>query len=745
MGEFAVRSTKWTLDVATRFIKANIRLHNLEALADDMAAIFVVNHFTRIETILLPYALYKHTGVEVWSLAAAELFKGRIGQYLLAMGNVSTKDPDRDAIIVRSLLKGDHPWIIFPEGGMIKDKKVVDHQGLFRVYSHNGRRPPHTGAAVLALRAQYYRERLACFRERTGMEHVVQTVLERFGLESIDEALSKRTVIVPVNITYFPIRSQENVVLRLARAFAKDLSRRATEELSFEGTVLSKDTDVDITLGDPIAVSDYFQSPECPVFLDAVQDNLAAMEEDPESGFNEAARRVMVRYMAEIYRNTTVNYDHIFGTLIRHQRARRFTERAYRNRIFLCVHQIKQLGQHRLHHVLDQSYRDILYEDASPMYADFLDLCIREGALRREGEGYVRADPSREEADFQTMRSAELTTVIANEVEPLTLLTGIIRKVAQTPRTVLSSKIRAIMMKEDLDLFESDYAAFAIPEESKPPEVGRPFLLLPPRYRAGIVLVHGYMSAPLEVRALAEYLCGRGYAVYGVRVKGHGTSPEDLARTAFEEWYESLNRGYAIIKSLTDHIVLGGFSTGGVLALLAAGRKRDRVRAVFSINAPLQLRRYMARFASTIVSMNNLAAYIKRGATGWEFVENHPENRHINYFRNPLTGVKQLGRAMDAMEAALQEICVPALIIQGYHDPIVDPSSGESIFRQIGSTDKELTLFDRSRHGIVNGEGAHEVYDRVDRFLHWAEQKHANAAPIDAAVSSETLARSEAS
>ncbi|MFA6244006.1 MAG: alpha/beta fold hydrolase, partial [Candidatus Hydrogenedentales bacterium] len=636
-------------------------------------------------------------------------------------------------------------WIIFPEGGMVKDKKVVDHQGMFRVYSQSGRRPPHTGAAVLALRAQYYRERLACFLERPGMEHVVKTLLERFGLESIDEALHKRTVLVPVNITYFPIRSQENVVLRLARAMSKDLSRRATEELAFEGTVLSKDTDVDITFGDPIVVADYFQSPDCPVFLDAVQDNLNAMEEDPESGFNEAARRLMIRYMAEIYRNTTVNYDHIFGTLIRYQRARKFTERAYRNRIFLCVHQIKQLGHHRLHHVLDRSYRDILYEDASPMYGDFLDLCVREGMLRREGDAYVRVAQSQKEADFQTARSTELTTVIANEVEPLTLLTGIIRNVAQTPRSVLSSKIRAIMLQEDLDIFESDYAEFAIAGESKPPEVGRPFLLIPPRYKAGIVLVHGYMSAPLEVRALAEFLYGRGYAVYGVRVRGHGTSPENLARTQWEDWYESVNRGYAIVKSLTDNIILGGFSTGGVLALLAAGRKRDKIRAAFSINAPMQLRRYMARFASTLVSMNNLAAYIKRGSTGWEFVENHPENRHINYFRNPLVGVKELGEAMDAMEPVLKDICVPTLVIQGYRDPIVDPSSGESIFRRIGTSDKELTFFDRGRHGIVNGEGAREVYDRVDRFLMWAEQKRtANITAIASAASAADAATDQA-
>ncbi len=85
---------------------------------------------------------------------------------------------------------------------------------------------------------------------------------------------------------------------------------------------------------------------------------------------------------------------------------------------------------------------------------------------------------------------------------------------------------------------------------------------------------------------------------------------------------------------------------------------------------------------------------------------------------------------MDAMELVLKDICVPTLVIQGYRDPIVDPSSGESIFRRIGTSDKELTFFDRGRHGIVNGEGANEVYDRVDRFLMWAEQKRTAAVDL---------------
>ena len=76
---------------------------------------------------MLPYLLHKHLGKEVWSLAAGELFKGRIGQYLLAMGTVSTQDPDRDRIIVNTPARRHPPLDHLPGGG--------DDQG------QEGRRP----------------------------------------------------------------------------------------------------------------------------------------------------------------------------------------------------------------------------------------------------------------------------------------------------------------------------------------------------------------------------------------------------------------------------------------------------------------------------------------------------------------------------------------------------------------------------------------------------------------------------
>lgn len=711
-------STKWTLDIAKRLIKADVRVHNTKSIRDDMAIVYVVNHFTRLETFLIPYELHKHLGREVWSLASGDLFFGRIGSYLRSMGAVSTKDPDRDKIIVRTLLSGEHPWVIFPEGQMIKDKKVINHRREFSVYNQGLRRPPHKGAAVLALRAELYREKLRR-RLEEGKEEAVAELLAQFDLPSPEAALAKRTVIVPVNVTYYPIRATDNLFLKVAKSLARDLSPRAVEELSVEGTLLSADTDIDMTLGAPIDVRDYLAGSAWEGLLAPGEHDLEALEADPKSPFIDAAKHLTLRYMRDIYDNTTINYDHIFATIIRHQRAKVFTERAYRNRIFLATHRLRESGRYRLHGVLDRTYRDILYEEPSPAFHEFVALSTAEGVLRREGNEYRKDFKLRQGiTDFHAIRQKELTYVIANEIEPLDDATKIIRDVARTPRRRLSKTIRTLFLEEDEALFRADYAEHYREGLSKPPEVGRPFLLAPRlRTRGGVVLVHGYLAAPLEVRAMAEHLYHKGYAVYGVRLKGHGTSPEDLARTSWEEWYESLNRGYAVIKTLTDNIVIGGFSTGGALALLAAARKGCKVRAAFSVNAPLHLRNYAARLAPSIVTMNTLFPRLRRGALQWEYVVNRPENEHINYTRNPLTGVRELGRVMEIMERALPDIAIPTLLVQGSRDPVVNPVSGTLIFEKIGTAQKELAVLERDRHGIVNGPGSDDVFERVYHFL----------------------------
>jgi len=113
----------------------------------------------------------------------------------------------------------------------------------------------------------------------------------------------------------------------------------------------------------------------------------------------------------------------------------------------------------------------------------------------------------------------------------------------------------------------------------------------------------GYMAAPMEVKSLADYLGGMGFWVYVPRLKGHGTSPDDLAKRSYQDWVASVDRGYALLSNICRKVVVGGFSTGAGLALNLAVRIKE-VAGVFAVAAPMTLKDFSSRFAPAVDMWN---------------------------------------------------------------------------------------------------------------------------------------------
>jgi esterase/lipase len=224
------------------------------------------------------------------------------------------------------------------------------------------------------------------------------------------------------------------------------------------------------------------------------------------------------------------------------------------------------------------------------------------------------------------------------------------------------------------------------------------------------------MAAPLEMKELAEYLARKGLWVYVPRVKGHGTSPEDLAQTRYPAWVETVDCAYALMRSLCRRVVVGGFSNGAGLTLDLAARTSD-MDGVFAVSPPLRLQDFSTRLVPAVDVWNRLMKKVRLGDAQVEFVDNHPENPHINYLRNPIAGVRELERFMGALEPKLGAIKVPALVIQGQGDPVVNPKGSVRVFQRLGSEDKTYVLFSFNRHGIVRGEGAERVHRAVWEFI----------------------------
>jgi len=217
---------------------------------------------------------------------------------------------------------------------------------------------------------------------------------------------------------------------------------------------------------------------------------------------------------------------------------------------------------------------------------------------------------------------------------------------------------------------------------------------------------------------LALYLGRMGLWVYAPRLKGHGTSPADLAIRTYKDWVASVDEGYAILRNLCKEIVVGGFSTGAGLALDLATRASDEdVKGVFAVSPPLRLQHLASKFVPAVDVWNRLMDKVHLEGAKMEFVENKPENPHINYLRNPVSGVREIERLMESLEPRLPGLKIPALVVQSQRDPIVDPRGSKRIYDLLGSQEKRYILFNFDRHGILLGEGSHKVHKAVGNFI----------------------------
>jgi esterase/lipase len=216
------------------------------------------------------------------------------------------------------------------------------------------------------------------------------------------------------------------------------------------------------------------------------------------------------------------------------------------------------------------------------------------------------------------------------------------------------------------------------------------------------------------MRPMADFLYQNGLTCYGVRLKGHGTSPCDLDFRKRGQWYRSVLRGWEVLNTHCDKIFVVGFSMGGNLAVKLAAEKGNELAGIIAISAPLRIRNKNIIFANLINQINKLAASLPYLNGIKRFKKSSPENPDINYQYIPISAIHQFKSLMDETEDSLGEIDQPILIIQGDGDPTVDPVSAELLFNKVSSRDKKIFRVDDNRHVIVLEKGSPIQREVVD-------------------------------
>ncbi len=273
------------------------------------------------------------------------------------------------------------------------------------------------------------------------------------------------------------------------------------------------------------------------------------------------------------------------------------------------------------------------------------------------------------------------------------------------------------LLAAEAELFIQEYEKYYRAGESKPPDIGMPFFLHSPQSDTGVLLIHGLMAAPEEVRQWAQFLHAKGLTVYAPRLSGHGTSSKDLSTRGYDDWLRSVDRGHAILKKYCKKILVAGFSTGAGLALQSVISRPHDFEAVIAVSAPLRFKSFSSRLAETLNAFNRLCRSWGMDGLSKEYMKNHADNPHINYLVCPVSSFVQVKKLMRNVRKSLPDIDIPALVIQARKDPKVAPQSGPAIFKLLGSKKKHFAWIDYNLHGIVRDKIAGEVFREVELFL----------------------------
>lgn len=718
MGNIFFNSTNYLIGLVESILETNIHICGEEYLHRDGPILFVCNHFTRLETFVMPYIIFTHSNMQTRSLADHSVFVGYFGRFLNKVGTLSTDAEHRNEIILGDLMTGRVNWFIYPEGAMVKNKKISKEDG-FVLDFRDEKRSVRTGSASLAMNAELLKQEYKQ-AQHDGDIIKVRQMREKYFISPNEGVAYKNTVVIPVNITYAPIRPGANPFMSIGGTFVEEIDERIKEELEIEGNILLN-SEIHIRFDQPIDIAEYLYHAKQEMLCQKERCN--AVSDEELIGY--CRHDLTTKFMQAVYKNILVNFDHIFALVIEYYSEEFIGTNELKRAIFLAARDVSRLKRYHVHRSLYDELYKLLTDEEDPWFTSTLSLALEQKVLQQVEPDLYKIDKTvyENEHSFHTIRIKNTLRVILNEVTLFSDVAQSVKDNLSKRSSEIKEEVCYVVYKRDQKKYKKDYNRFYSVTLSKPKAIGAPFLLYNPAFTTGVVLSHGYKSSPSEIKELAYYLFERGMNVYGVRLQGHGTVSEDLRDSTWEEWYDSFNRGFAAMRQVSKKLFVAGFSTGGLLAILATVRKLNRVDGLIVINAALELQDI--RVSYVVPTLNRLNDFLSVFHAGLEYVEDEPEFPAFNYKRNYLKSLGELRLLMQECTQALPLVTTPTLILQGNNDPVVKPKSAAKIYDLILSKEKELEYLDFSDHVIVLAKGREKVFESVFRFIdgHLQEKK----------------------
>jgi carboxylesterase len=236
-----------------------------------------------------------------------------------------------------------------------------------------------------------------------------------------------------------------------------------------------------------------------------------------------------------------------------------------------------------------------------------------------------------------------------------------------------------------------------------------PFLF--PGGPVGCLLIHGGTGSPPEMRPMGEYLAQKELTVLGVRLAGHGTAPEDLARTTWQDLAASAEEGLVQLQARSERVFVGGLSVGGLLTLHLAAH--HTLAGAIVMSAPAYLRNWQLK------AMPIVKRFLKwhHSSGKVDLTDPSARDRMFSYRRIPVVFGEEVNSLIRQVHSELGLVQVPVLIMQGRCDRTIAADSAHVLFDGLGTKDKQIVWWPNSGHAITVDSEREQVWARSYAFI----------------------------
>jgi len=222
--------------------------------------------------------------------------------------------------------------------------------------------------------------------------------------------------------------------------------------------------------------------------------------------------------------------------------------------------------------------------------------------------------------------------------------------------------------------------------------------------KVGFLLIHGFTSTTTEVRLLGEKLHKDKFTVSAPLLPGHMTTPDDMNRCSWKDWYGAVEKSYLDLRKKVDIVFVGGESMGALLSLLLASNLPG-ISGILCYSPALMIRNiWMTHLLYPFVKYQQKE---KKGhGLAWK-----------GYTVFPLRAGTQLHIIQKHVSKALPGITTPIAIFQSEIDSAIDPRGADVVYNKIGSKDKEIHWFNESSHCMILDKQLDDIYAVTKKFV----------------------------